>query len=144
MVPPRVCRDRWNHTHSSHTRAPTTPRLTIPSFNTTSITSLTQTFNTRRLKKTIFNNGRYTANIPTDPHTVTTTDIKTNMRHIHRSIVSRHLGTRGNTKILHTPLSPISNSIGGSACEQQRDNTTNRLLLFNFIMCTVVVVVCHN
>ena len=41
-------------------------------------------FNTPRLKKTtIFNNGRYTTNIPTDSHTVTTTDIKTNMRHIH-------------------------------------------------------------
>ena len=61
-------------------------------------------FNTPRLKKpTIFNNGRYTTNIPTDPHTVTTTDIKTNMRHIHTSIVSRHLATRGNNKILRTP-----------------------------------------
>ena len=56
-------------------------------------------FNTPRLKKpTIFNNGRYTTNIPTDPHTVTTTDIKTNMRHIHTSIVSRHQATRGNNK----------------------------------------------
>ena len=44
-------------------------------------------------KNTIFNNDRYTTNIPTDPHTVTTTDIKTNMRHIHTSIVSRHLAT---------------------------------------------------
>ena len=34
------------------------------------------------------------------PHIVTTTDIKTNMRHIHTSIVSRHLATRGNNKIL--------------------------------------------
>ena len=33
-------------------------------------------FNTPRLKNTIFNNGCYTTNIPTDPHTVTTTDIK--------------------------------------------------------------------
>ena len=59
-------------------------------------------FNTPRLKNTIFNNGRFTTNIPTDPHTVTTTDITTNMRHIHTSIVSRHLATRGNNKILHT------------------------------------------
>ena len=55
--------------------------------NTTSITSPTQTHNilqhTKAKKKTIFNNGRYTTNIPTDPHTVTTTDIKTNMRHIY-------------------------------------------------------------
>ena len=58
-------------------------------------------FNTQRLKKTIFNNGRYTTNIPTD--TVTTSDIKTNMCYIQTSIISRHLATRGNNKILHTP-----------------------------------------
>ena len=62
-------------------------------------------FNTPRLK-----NGRYTTNIPTDPHTVTTTDIKTNMRHIHTSIVSRHLATRGNNKILRTPPPHTSSS----------------------------------
>ena len=61
-------------------------------------------------KNTIFNNGRYTTNISTDPHTVTTTDIKTNMRHIHTSIVSRHLATRGNNKILRTPPPHISSS----------------------------------
>ena len=59
-------------------------------------------FNTPMLKNTIFNNGRYTTNIPTNPHTVTTTDIKTNMRHIHTSIVSRHLSTRGNKNTAHT------------------------------------------
>ena len=68
-------------------------------------------FNTPRQKKTtIFNNGRYTTNIPTYPHTVTTTDIKTNMRHIHTSIVSRHLATRGNNKILRTPPPHTSSS----------------------------------
>ena len=45
-----------------------------------------------------------------DSHTVTTTDIKTNMRHIHTSIVSRHLATRGNYKILRTPPSHIISS----------------------------------
>ena len=39
----------------------------------------------------------------TDPHTVTTTDIKTNMRQIHTSIVSRLLATRGYNKILLPP-----------------------------------------
>ena len=34
-------------------------------------------FNTPRQKNTIFNNDRYTINIATYPHTVTTTDIKT-------------------------------------------------------------------
>ena len=68
-------------------------------------------FNTPRLKKnTIYNNGRYTTNIPTDPHTITTTDIKTNMRHIHTSIVSRHLATSGNNKILRTLPPHISSS----------------------------------
>ena len=78
------------------------------------ITSPTQTHNilqhSKAKKTTIFNNGRYTTNIPTDPHTVTTTDIKTNMRHIHTSIVSRHLATRGNNKILRTPPPHTSSS----------------------------------
>ena len=56
-------------------------------------------FNTPMLKKhTIFYNDRYTTNIPTDPHTVTTTDIKTNMRHIHTSIVSAFSHKRAITK----------------------------------------------
>ena len=58
----------------------------------------THNIHSKSIKKTIFNNGRYTANIPTYPHTVTTTDIQTYMRHIHTSIVSRHLATRGNKK----------------------------------------------
>ena len=49
-------------------------------------------------------------NISTDPHTITTTDIKTNMCHIHTSIVSRYLATRGNNSIMHTPQPHISNS----------------------------------
>ena len=67
-------------------------------------------FNIPRLKNTIIYNGLYTTNIPTDPHTVTTPYIKTNMRHIHTSIVSRHLAARGNNKILCTPLPHISSS----------------------------------
>ena len=63
-----------------------------------------------KTKNTIFNNGHYTTNIPTDPHTVTTTDIKTSMRHIHTSIVSRYLATRGNNNILPTPPPHISSS----------------------------------
>ena len=45
-----------------------------------------------KAKYTIFNNARYTTNIPTEPHTVTTKDIKTNMRHIHTSIDLLSLG----------------------------------------------------
>ena len=103
----------WRNTHTPHTRAPTAPRLTIQTENTTSITSPTQTHNILQHSKaqnTIFNNGRWTTNIPTNPHTVTTTDIKTNMCHIHTSIVSRHLATRGNNKILRTPPPHISSS----------------------------------
>ena len=38
------------------------------------------------VKPTTFNNSRYTTNIPTDPCTVTTANIKTNMRNIHTSM----------------------------------------------------------
>ena len=89
------------------------PRLTIQTENITSITSTTQTHNIiqhYKEKNSIFNNGRYTTNIPTDPHTVTTTDIKTNMRHIHTSNFSRHLATRGNNKILCRPPPHISSA----------------------------------
>ena len=67
-------------------------------------------FNTPRLKKTIFNNRRYTTNIPTDSHTFTTTDIETNMRNIYTYTVSRHLATRDNNKTLRTPPPNISSS----------------------------------
>ena len=53
----------------------------------------------------IFNKARNTTYISTGPHTVTT-----NMRHIHTSIVSGNLATRGNNKILHPPPSYISSS----------------------------------
>ena len=65
------------------TQAPTAPRVTIQTENTISITSTTQTHNILKHSKAKNTNGRYTTNIPTDPHTVTTTDIKTNMRHIY-------------------------------------------------------------
>ena len=51
-----------------------------------------------------------TQNISTYPHTITTTDIKTNVRHIHTSIVFMHLDTRGNNKILRTPPPHTSSS----------------------------------
>ena len=100
------------HSYFPYT-APTAPRISIQTENTTSITPLTQTYNILqhyKSKNTIFNNGRYITNIPTDPHTVTTTDIKTNMRHIHTSIISVHLTTIGNNKILRTPPTHISSS----------------------------------
>ena len=46
--------------------------------------------------------------MPTDSNTVTTTYIKTNLRHIHTPIVSRHLASRGNNKILRAPPPHIS------------------------------------
>ena len=115
------------HSHSPHrsTYSSTTHNTNrkhnihhIPYTNT----QHTSTHNTPRLKNTIFNNGRYTTNIPTYPHTVTTTDIKTNMRHIHTSIVSRHLATRGNNKLLRTPPPHISSS------EERISHLTRRTL----------------
>ena len=60
------------NSHTSHTRAPTAPRITIQTENTTSITSPTQAHNLlqhSKAKNTIFNNGRYTTNIPTELRT---------------------------------------------------------------------------
>ena len=81
--------------------APTAPRLTIQTENTTSTTQ-THTI----LQGKFFLTLAATQHIPT----VTTTDIKTNMCHIHTSIVPRHLATRGNNKIRCTPPPHISSS----------------------------------
>ena len=92
------------NTHTSHTRSPTALRLTIQTENTTSITSPTQTHNILQHSKdktTIFNNG---ATQQTDLHTVTTTDIYTNMCHMHTSVLSRHLTKRNNNKLVRTHL----------------------------------------
>ena len=65
----------------------------------------------QRLKKpTTFNNSRYTTNISTDPCTVTTADIKANMRDIHTIIVSQHLAARDNNKILRTHPPQVSST----------------------------------
>ena len=64
----------------------------------------------RLMKPTTFNNSRYTTNIPTDPCTVTTADIKANMRDIHTSIVSQHLTARDNNKILRTYPPQVSST----------------------------------
>ena len=106
------------NTHTSHTRAPTAPRITIQTENQHPLHPLhkhTTYFNTPRLNKLIiFNNGCNTTNISIDPHTIPTctTDINTNMRYMHTSIVSRHLATIGNNKILCTPPPHISRSEG--------------------------------
>ena len=102
-----ICMTRHSRPHA---RAPAAPRLTVQAENTHPSHPLhrhTTYFNTPRLKeRTVFDNGRYTTNIPHHrPHTVTTTDIKTNMRHIHTSIVSSHLATEAitnNCAHLHT------------------------------------------
>ena len=62
------------------------------------------------MKPTTFNNFRYTTNIPTDPCTVTTADIKASMRDIHTSIVSQHLAARDNNKILRTHPPQVSST----------------------------------
>ena len=91
------------NTRTSHTRAPTAPRLTVQTENTTSITSPTQTyFKTPMLKHYLQQRPPHNKH-PTEPHTLTTTDIQSSMSHIHTSIVSRHLATIGNNKILRTP-----------------------------------------
>ena len=64
----------------------------------------------RLMKPTTLNNSRYTTNIPTDPCTVTTADIKANMRDIQKSIVSQHLAARDNNKILRTHPPQVSST----------------------------------
>ena len=59
-----------------------------------SYTNTQHTSTLRGLKSTLFNNGHYT----------------TNMCHIHTYIVSCHLASRGNNKILRTPAPHISSS----------------------------------
>ena len=71
-------------------RALTAPRVTIQTENTTSITPLTQTYNilqhskakTHYIQQHSLHNNHFHRT-----HNATTTDIKTNMRHIQTSIV---------------------------------------------------------
>ena len=89
-------------------------RITIQTESTTSITTLTQTyFIFQHSKSKTPLSLTMAATQQRSPHTstpVTTTDIKTNMHHIHTSIVSRHQATRGNNKILRTPPPHICTS----------------------------------
>ena len=111
------------HSHFPYTST-CSSRITIQTENTTCITSITSTTQTHNIlqhakawKNTIINNGRYTTNIPTDPHTVTTTDIKTNIRHTHTSIVSRHLATEAIPKYcahLHHTLAALKRDFNAS------------------------------
>ena len=64
----------------------------------------------RLMKPTTFNNSRYTTHIPTVPCTVTTADIKANMRDIHTSIVSQLLAARDNNKLLRTHPPRVSST----------------------------------
>ena len=72
---------------------------------------LTQTYNIlqhSKAKNTIFSNGRYTTNIPTDPHTISTTAVKTNMHHIHTFLKS-YLH-KVDAKSHPSPLCPLCNT----------------------------------
>ena len=96
----------WRNTHTSHTRAPTSKYKQKTQHPSHPLHIHTTYFNSPRLNM-IFNNSHYTTNIPTD-HTVATTIIKTNMRKIHTPIVSRHLTTRCNNKVIRTSPPHIS------------------------------------
>ena len=101
------------NTHTSHARALTALRVTVETKTRHPSHPLhkhTTYFNTPRLKKHYLQQRPLHNNHSHRPHTITTTDIKTNMCHIHTSIVSRHLATRGNNKILRTPPPHIISS----------------------------------
>ena len=74
------------------------------------ITSTTHNTSQRLKKPTTFNKSRYTTNIPTDPCTVTTADIKANMHDMITSIVSQYLAARDNNKILRTHPPQVSST----------------------------------
>ena len=93
---------------TKHSHSPYTSTYSSTPHNTNRKHNILQ--HSKAQKPIIFNNDRYITSIPTDPHTVTTTDIKANVRHIHTSIVARHLATRGNNKILRTHLPHITSS----------------------------------
>ena len=102
----------WRNTHTSHTRAPTAPRVTIQTKTQHPSHPLhkhTTYFNTPRLKTLSLTTAATQQTFPQTPHNHYNRH-KNNMRHIHTSIVSRHLATRGNNKILRTPPQHISSS----------------------------------
>ena len=102
-----------DETLTPHTRAPTAPRLTIQTENTTSITSPTQTHNILqhpKAKRTQFITTAATQQTFLQTPYSHYNRHKNKLRHIHTSIVSRHLATRGNNKILRTPPPYISSS----------------------------------
>ena len=96
--------------HPSHTETFTITCIASQTKSTIPITSTTHNTLQRLMKPTAFNNSQYTTNIPTDPCTATTADIKANMRDIHTSIVSQHLAARNNNKILRTHPPQVSST----------------------------------
>ena len=98
------------HSHFPYTSTySSTPHNT----NTTSMTSLTQIYNIlqhSKAKKTLYLTTDTTQHILPQTPTQSIQQHKTYMRHIHISIISRHLATRGNNKILHTCPPHISSS----------------------------------
>ena len=92
-----------------HTWAPAAPRLTIQTENTTSITFLTQTFQHSNAKHYLQQWPLHNKHSHRPSHSHYNRH-KTNIRHIHTSIVSRHLATRGNNKILRSTPPHISST----------------------------------
>ena len=70
----------------------------------------TPCFNTPRLNKHYFQQRPLHNKHAHSPPHIHYNRHKTNMRHIHTSIVSRHLATKGNNKILRTPPPHTSSS----------------------------------
>ena len=87
-------------------------QLHTPSIHRIPYTSLQHTSTLQGSKMHYLQQRPLHNKLPTDPHphTVTKSNIRTNMCHIHRSIVSMHLATKGNNKILRTPPPHIISS----------------------------------
>ena len=101
------------HSHSPYTSTySSTPHNTNRKHNIHHIPTQTDNILQHSKAKTLFLTTAATQpTFPQTPHSHYNRH-KTNMRHIHTSIVSRHLATRGNNKILRTPPPHISSSEG--------------------------------
>ena len=101
--------DPRRQTHITiHKGTPPTTRITNMTKITTHHTpttlhySITQETTPRRQKQTTYNNTDYTTYIDTNPNTIDDAKIKTNMKHIHTTIVNTYLDNRQYNKVTNT------------------------------------------
>ena len=81
-------------THKKHLQLHASQIRQTPHTPNTLHHNSTQQTTPRRKKQTTYNNTDYTTYIDTNPNTIDDSTIKTNMKHIHTTIVSTYLNNR--------------------------------------------------